>query len=384
MDLLKSGVASGADLHHFWDILDNTYIDDVSQPDLDYYGVKITNSREITMAMMAGRPSIYDNDVYLSATHPAALMDHNLTQSQKTTRAMMHILIQCPRLTVAIRYAIRDPTNVVAVATAISLAEKLWHLTQLSDFDNFINASIEHTDNEVDDAVADILLRGIRFSTTPAMVIGTRYWLLQVMLCGTVDTLFRRFPAEYALSLLPDPDTLYQTNTGAAMQLGRMVSGLGANPSPLILVRMHGPLSVCIGAWYRQIRYLTSRYSCFDQGNADKLFAAERMKKWISTRCNALLKLLHINPVDEDALIEAFDCTAGEEIADWIPSKVGYGLEDGEMVMKFEYSDRTANGDLRLHGGTGATRVINVRNPANFGPQHLRAWIQGNSGPCSG
>ncbi len=31
IDLLKSGLVSGADEEQFWDIMDNTYIDDVSQ-----------------------------------------------------------------------------------------------------------------------------------------------------------------------------------------------------------------------------------------------------------------------------------------------------------------------------------------------------------------
>ncbi|KAF2626070.1 hypothetical protein BU25DRAFT_411903 [Macroventuria anomochaeta] len=368
-DLLKSGLVSGADEGNFWNIIDNTYIDD------------------ITIAMTAGRLSVYDNDFYLSSTHPAALTSSTLTTVQRTTRAMMHILIHLPRLILTIRHALQSPGDVVVLASAISIAENLWLLTEQSHFAGFIEASIATVDEPIEDAVADILLHGVRFDTAQNMVICTRYWLLQVLLSGTIDTLYRRFPHACALSLLPDPETLHRVDTNAAAQLGRVVLGLDADPSPLTLVRTHGPLSGSIGAWHRQIRYLSSRLSFSDDSTTDHsqqindLLAAERMKRWLLARCNVILKRLNISRVDERAWLEALDCMAGEELVDWIPSKVSFGSEDGEIVMKLEYSDRTANGDPRSMGGT--TRVFNVQNPAKFGPQHLREWVKGNGGPAS-
>lgn len=290
----------------------------------------------------------------------------------------MHILIQCPRLIVAIRRAIRDPKNVVAVASAFSLMEELWKLNQQSYFAEFVDASVKISKVPISESVADILLHGICFETAQEMVICTRYWLLQALLCGSMDTLYRRFPAEYAFAHLPDPDALHQADTDAAIQLARLVSSLGVNVSPLTLVRSHAPLSASIGAWLRQIRYQASHHPVH---GADKLFAAERMKKWLLVHCNAILKRLNTSRVDEGAWAEALDCMAGEELADWIPSKVSFSSEDGEMVMKLEYSDRSANGDLRVQGGNSAPRVFTVRNPANFGPQHLREWVKGTGGP---
>ncbi|KAJ4985199.1 negative acting factor [Stagonosporopsis vannaccii] len=360
MDLLKLGTPSDAD-EHFWDILDNTYIDD------------------ITIAMTAGRPSIYDNDAYLTMTHPEALSNFSLSKKQNVTRVMMHILIQCPRLIVAIRRAIREPKNVVAVASAFSLMEELWKLSQLSFFAEFIDASVKIAEKSIEESIADILLYGIGFDNAQAMVICTRYWLLKVLLCGTMDTLYRRFPVEYAFALLPDPDALHQADMDSAMQLARLVSNLGVDVSPLTLVRSHGPLSASIGTWLRQIRYQASHHPVH---GADRIFAAERMKTWLLAHCNAILKRLNISRVDEGAWAEALDCMAGEELADWIPSNVSFGSEDGEMVMRLEYSDRTANGDLRVQGARSVPRVFNVRNPANFGPQHLREWVKGTGGPA--
>ena len=296
----------------------------------------------------------------------------------------MHILIQCPRLIIAIRHALRSPGNVVAVASAISLAENLWQLTLQRHFSDFIKTSISVMDEPVEDAVVDILSHGIRFGTAQSMLICARYWLLQVVLCGTIDTLHRRFPAEYALSLLPDPKVLHQVDTNAAMQLGRMVLGLGADLSPLTIVRTHGPLSASIGAWHRQIRYLSSRRPFFHADQRDSFHAAERMKEWLLVHCNMIMKRLNMSQVDEKAWFEALDCMAGEELVDWMPNKVSFGSEDGDMVMKLEYSDRTANGDHRLQGGSDTTtRVFNVRDPAKFGLQHLREWVKGTGIPAS-
>ncbi|KAJ4381462.1 hypothetical protein N0V86_002821 [Didymella sp. IMI 355093] len=365
MDLLRSGVVPGADEENFWNILDNTYVDDV------------------TMAMSAGRPSIYDNDVYLSSTHPEVLVNLDLNDRQRISRAMMHVTIQCPRLTVVLRHAIRNPNDVNAIASAVSLAEKLWHLTGQRYFVDYINASIKIIAGFNDDSVADILEYGIDFDFPQNMVIATRYWLLQVFLCGTLDTLYRRFPVEFGLSLLPAPVVFQGIDVSAAMQLARVVLALGSNPSPLTLVRTHGAFSGSIGAWHRRVRYLSKQYSApgvpiahHMHGGRD-LRVALRMKKWVLSNCNDVLNELHITQVDEDAWMEALDCMAGEELPDWLPSKVSFSAEDDEIVMKLEYSSLAGNSDAEVD--SGPPYVVNVRNPAQFGPQHLREWVQSAS-----
>lgn len=291
----------------------------------------------------------------------------------------MHVLVQCPRLIVAIRQALRNPGDVNVVASAMSLAENLWHLTRQRYFVQYINASVRTVNKFYDDTMADILVYGIEFDTAQNMVISTRYWLVQMFLCGTLDTLHRRFPVEFALSLLPEPVAFHGIDVSAAMQLGRVVLALSPNPSPLTLIRTHGPFSGSTGAWHRQIRYLSALRSVSTDHTLWKqdLRTAERMKKWVFDNCNIILSSLNITRVDERTWMEALDCMAGEELVDWIPSRVSIGSEDGEIVMQLEYSDRTANGDARR----GPTRVFNVRNPAKFGPQHLRDWVKGSGGP---
>lgn len=337
------------------------------------------------MAMTSGRPSVYDNDVYLSSTHADTLAQLGLDDREFISRAMMHVVVQCPRLTVSIRNAIRKPDDVDAIASAVSLAENLWRLTSQRYFVDYITASIKFVANCDGKMVADVLGYGISFDLAQNMVIATRYWLLQIFLCGTLDTLFRRFPVQFALSLLPGPAAFHGIDVSAAIQLARVVSALGRNPSPLTLIRTHGPFSGSVGAWHRQIRYLsTTQPGCeastrSDTFNNTALKTALRMKRWALDNCNTILNKLHVTQVDELAWMEALDCMAGEELPDWIPTKVSFGAEDGEIIMKLEYSEVTANGDPRV--SDSPPRVFNVRNPAQFGPQHLREWVKGSGGP---
>lgn len=338
--------------------------------------MNITNNSQITIAVTAGRPSVYDHNVYLTATHPAALSVQDLTPPQRVRMAMMHCLIQCPRLVIAVRDAIRGQNDIVAIESAVNLANNLWSLSQQDLFAAFIDSHVLNTYPEIDEAVADIVPNGIRFDTAQNMVVGTRYWMLQNLLCGCLDTLHRRFPHFSSQLPLPHREIVHQVDTHAGTQLGRVALGLGNEPSPLTLLRTHGPLSVSTGAWHRQIRYLTS-HGC--SNGDDRVLTARRMQKWILEKCNIVLARMNVSQADEVAWIEALDCMAGEELADWMPSKVSFDSEDGEMVMKLEYSGRTADDNTRIHDGDGITRTFNIRDPARFGPQHLRGWVRGES-----
>ena len=205
---------------------------------------------------------------------------------------MMHCLIQCPRLVIAVRAAIRGQNDKVAIASAVNLANTLWSLSQQDLFAAFIDNHVLDTYDEIDEAVADIVPNGIRFDTAQNMVVGTRYWMLQILLCGCLDTLHRRFPFESAQSNFPHAETVHQVDTHAGTQLGRVALGLGNKPSPLTLLRTHGPLSVSTGAWHRQIRYLTSHGCPYTDA---RVLAALRMQKWILEKCNIVLERMNVS-----------------------------------------------------------------------------------------
>ncbi|KAF3006888.1 hypothetical protein E8E13_011069 [Curvularia kusanoi] len=362
LNLLKSGIVSGVDQEHFWNVVESTYVDD------------------ITMAVTAGRPSVYDHDFYLSATHPDALSVRSLTPTQRVKTIMMHCLIQCPRLIVAIRHASRNPSDLVAIATAVTLADNLWKLSQQQLFADFVDDCLFESDDHIDDTVADIIPSGIGFSSVQNMVTCTKYWMLQNLLCGCLDTLHRKFAHGFLCSNLPSPKNVHEMDTQAAKQLGRAVLGLGDKVSPLTLLRAHGPLSFSIGAWHRQVRYLRSSGQTQSLEDHTRILAATRMQKWILNKCNSVLERLHVSQAAEIAWIEALDSMAGEELADWIPNKVSIDSEDGEIVMKLEYNDRRPNDVGSAQSGGEVTRTVTIRDPANFGPQHLRDWVRGNGG----
>lgn len=327
--------------------------------------------------MMAGRISLYDNDFYVSATHPATLSVRRIETKRRVTMVMMHILIQCPRLILAIRDAVRKSDDPTTVACAVALAENLWSLMRQGIFAEFVASSIVMTNDPVDEAVAHILLYGQRFNTAQGLVICTRYWLLQVLLCGCIDTLHRKLPQAYASSILPDPEVLHNIDMDASIQLGRVVTGAGDKPSPLTLLRTHGPLSVSVGSWHRQIRFLKTHCCTNTAETAAGLVTAALMLRWLIEKCNVVLTRLQVSQAETETWVEALDCMAGEEPADWMPNNVSFGSEDGEMVMRLEYSDRVIDGDASPQGIERGTRVFNVRNPSSFGPQDLRAWMKG-------
>jgi hypothetical protein len=334
--------------------------------------------------MTAGRASFYDNNFYVSLTHPATLSDMPLTTTQSSARAMMHILIQCPRLALLIRQAISNCQDVTILASAISLAENLWQLAQANHFVDLVSCSTSTINRHMDETINDILPHGLSFDSNQSMVFCTRYWLLQVMLSGMIDTLYRHFPEQYSLSFLPDPVTMHRVDTDAAAELGKVLLGLNANSSPLILVRLQGPLAASIGSWHRAIRYFFAHPLDNEDAGPEpskmikNVVRAERMKQWLLARCNRIQTRLNISAVDERAWLEALDSMAGEKMPDWIPSKVSFDSEDGEMVMRLEY-----HGPTRMPpNGTAPNeneRVFVIRNPSQFGLQHLREWMKKNA-----
>lgn len=67
------------------------------------------------------------------------------------------------------------------------------------------------------------------------------------------------------------------------------------------------------------------------------------MKAWIVTECNRIHTQWAVSCVEEKPLLEALDAMAGEPIPDWLPIRVRFEAEDGEMVMKLDYENKTGS-----------------------------------------
>ncbi|KAH7377403.1 hypothetical protein BKA66DRAFT_422314 [Pyrenochaeta sp. MPI-SDFR-AT-0127] len=335
-ELLKSGVVSNVDDEHFWNLIDNTYIDDVNE------------------AMLAGRKSVYDNEFYLSSTYPSASgMDVlSLSASQRASMAIMHIFIQCPRLVYLIRYAIMNPEDTNALASAVSHAESLWQIDLANQVAELLEVSVTVVPEPAEPDMADIMPDILEFESVQSMILCTRYWMLQNVLCGMFDTLYRHFPTETALSLLPVPDLLRSIDVDAALQLAKSLTWAESvsHKLPLVPLRLHTPLQISIGPWHRILRGVIAASST--SLNMDispgvkspfEISRAVRMKTWLIDRCNRIHKQWDVSVVEEPPLLEALDSMAGERIPDWLPVRVRFEAEDGEMVMKLDYENRTGS-----------------------------------------
>lgn len=337
-ELLKAGNVSGVDEEHFWNLIDNTYIDDVNE------------------GMLAGRKSVYDNDFYLSATYPLSLDSNVASMSafQRASMAIMHVLIQCPRLTGLVRKAIMNPSDVNALASAMSLMESLIQLDLPQYVAELLQSAITVVPRPTSSEIADILSDSLEFNSVQDMILCTRYWMLQNILCGLAESLYRHFPAESADSLLPTPERIRAIDVDAAMYLAKSLPWAESTSQrlPLVPLRLHTPLQVSIGPWHRIIRYISQiPESEIDPALAFELKRAERMKAWLMERCNRIHKQWDVAVADEKPLLEALDCMSGDPIPDWLPVRVRFEAEDGEMVIKLDYENKTGTYSERYELG---------------------------------
>ncbi|KAI8932438.1 hypothetical protein NX059_010624 [Plenodomus lindquistii] len=333
-ELLKAGTVSNVDDEHFWNLIDNTYIDDVNE------------------SMLAGRNSVYDNDFYLSATYPPPLDSHlvSLSASQRASMAIMHVFIQCPRLTRLIRYAITNPGDMNALASAMALLESLIQVDLPKHVATLLQSAITTVPVPTSSDIDDILPDSLAFDSVQSMILCTRYWMLQNILCGMAEALYRHFPDKFAISSLPSPETMRATDVDAAMNLAKSLPWAESisQKLPLVLLRLHTPLQISIGPWHRVIRHVnTTRNSGqtlkpgAERNLTFQLLRAERMKTWLIDRCNRIHKQWDVAVVDEKPLLEALDSMAGDPIPDWLPIRVRFEAEDGEMVIKLGYENKT-------------------------------------------
>lgn len=329
-ELLKTGTVSNVDDEHYWNLIDNTYIDDVHE------------------ALMAGRPSCYDNEFYLSSTYPPPLDSPtiSLSDQQRASIAIMHVFIQSPRLVVLLRKAVSNPSDTQMLAAAVSQAESMWLIDLPRHVAEFLQNSFSVIETPHDPAMADLMPYTFTFTSIQRAILCTRYWMLMITLCGLLDTLHVNFPNETALSLLPDPVSLRAVEVDAALQLGMSLAWANSvsHDLPLVPLRLHTPLQVSIGPWHR----ITRDHQATQQGNSpieiDEMpfdFArAYRMKAWVTEQCNKIHRRWAVSEVEDEPLLQAIDCMAGNPIPDWLPIRVRFEAEDGEMVMKLDYESK--------------------------------------------
>jgi hypothetical protein len=298
--------------------------------------------------MLAGRASVYDNEYYLSATHPSSLGTKTMhfTPSQRASMSIMHVFVQCPRLNCLVRYAIMHSEDAEVLAAAVTLTEYMWQIDIPAHVADLMQSAVTVFPASPTNDMQDILSETLSFDSVQSMILCTRYWMLQNVLCGLIDTLQRHFPAETSLSLLPESALVRQIDIDAGIRLAESLSWAESVSwtLPLVPLRLHTPLQISIGPWHRTIRDTTLLFGPdprFD-GEVDLQASIEfaralRMKTWLIEKCNRIHEQWDVNTVDEKSLCEALDSMAGEEIPDWLPTRVRFEAEDGDMVIKLDY-----------------------------------------------
>lgn len=305
--------------------------------------------------MLAGRNSAYDNDFYLSSTYPPSFESETivLSASQRASMAMMHANIQFPRLNNLIRHAVTHPEDTAILVAAITLTESLWQLDVPKHVAPLLSEVVTISPRPVE-GLNDIMPTSLHFNSVQSMVSCTRCWMVMNVLSGFVDTLHRHFPSQTSLSLLPSRNTMHKIDRDAANQLARSIPWADSlsQKLPLVPLRLHTPLQVSIGAWYRNIRRLgniqssTSDLDPFTSDKIDQEMAhSRRMIDWVIEECNQIHRNWDVSMVDETPLFEALDAMAGERIPDWLPVRVSFDAEDGEMVMKLAYQNKDGTYD---------------------------------------
>jgi hypothetical protein len=174
--------------------------------------------------------------------------------------AIMHVFVQCPRLNCLVRHAITHPEDTAALVDAVTLAESLWQLEISEQVLPLLVESTTVNSAAPFEELADIVPDSLDYDSIQSMILCTRYWMLIIILGGFVDTLYRHFPTELELSLLPDRYVMHKAETEAAMQIARSIPWADSVSSslPLVPLRLHTPVQISIGPWYRTIRRLTA------------------------------------------------------------------------------------------------------------------------------
>jgi hypothetical protein len=300
--------------------------------------------------MLAGRDSVYDNDFYLSSTYPPPISFQRivLSASQRASMAIMHIFVQCPRLNRLVRSAITNQDDTSALVAAITLAESLWQLDVSDQVAPLLSEAVTLSSRPVH-GLSDILINSLHFSSIQSMILCTRYWMLVNIIGGLIDTLYRYFPTETELSLLPDRYMLHKLETEAATKLAMSIPWADSlsQKLPLVPLRLHTPLQISIGPWQRTVQRLSAVRTASPDMDLDvdlemirTIDHAERMKAWIIGECNRIHEQWDVSIVAEAPLLEALNTMAGEKIPDWLPVRVRFESEDGEMVMKLDYENK--------------------------------------------
>lgn len=297
--------------------------------------------------MMSGRTSIYDQELYLNITN-AANIPANTPVAFRVSVMIMHVFIQLPRLVCLIRHASNHPEDSKTVASAIMLAETLWSLVPPNAMmEEVIQASITIVEKPPSPELADIVTNSYEFDSLQNCMLIGKFWMLQVLLSGTIQTLYQNFPSQCSASSLLPLLVVQDTDYNAALELARCIRyALDFCPAlPLAPLRIYTTFQVSLGTWYRRSQYFTATCRTFGPETSPQIIAyvaeqiaiANRMETWVSSTANDVHEMWNVQRVSRKFLRAAVVDMAGGPIPDWLPLRIKFEFENGMMVTNLEY-----------------------------------------------
>jgi hypothetical protein len=305
--------------------------------------------------------------------------------------AIMHIFIQCPHVISLVRNAVSNPEVTTALVTAMSHLESLIQINLSQHVSELIRTTVSTVPVPPSPEVADLMPDTLEFDSVHSMILCTRFWMLQSLLCGLADTLYRYFPAEAALSLLPSPQQLQVIDVDSALHLQKSLRWAASvsRELPLVTLRLHTPLQMAIGPWHRIIRDLRTQDPSFASPGipsdvAAELSRAKRMKAWIIDETNKIHVRWKVATVEEQTLLEALESLAGEKIPDWLPTRVRFDAEEGEMVMKMEFENKTGSYAETININNEPPPKARMPHPAAKGQEWQRKRLHVQELPLRG
>lgn len=231
----------------------------------------------------------------------------------------------------------------------MTLVTHLWSLVPVNTMQELISSSAVLVAIPPSDKpdITDIIPDSYHFDSVQSCMLASRFWRLQISLCGLLQTMHQNFPDKYSTSSLPPMSLVHEIDEHAAKELARSFRwNLEVCPSlPLLPLRFYNCFQSSFGSWYRQILRLTATLKSLPPDTdpaltshlTAQLSRASRMENFVQEAFNTVHAIWRIQRVNKRFLRAVALDMAGGPIPTWMPIRVRFEDEGGALVMKMEY-----------------------------------------------
>jgi hypothetical protein len=273
--------------------------------------------------------------------------DPPLSDFQLAATLVMHSFIQVPRLACLVRHAIAYPQDEEILSAAIELASELWVLDPGTAVSSIVQTSTFIIDAPPSPSIVDIIPTSLHFDSIQALILLTRYWMLQNHMCSILEKMYKCLPIHTSRALLPTLEEIKRVDKAAAVKIAQsMPYASSVVPNlPLVPLRMLAPLGVSMGLWYREYKRLEEKMGAGESASTLsfekelELENARRMQIWGAEQGNRIHAAWGVEEVTVEMMQVMIDVMAGGEMPVWLPRRVRFEEVGEELVIKLEYEN---------------------------------------------